>query len=41
MTATGQFIPDPCIVVLGEIDSGADAFKKYHGTVDVTIEAIG
>ncbi|MET7619624.1 cyclophilin-like fold protein [Streptomyces sp. NPDC005408] len=37
----GQFIPDPGIVVLGEIDSGADAFKKYDGTVDVTIEAIG
>jgi len=37
MTTTGQFIPDPGIVVLSEIDSGADAFKKY----DVTIEAIG
>ncbi|MER6160505.1 cyclophilin-like fold protein [Streptomyces sp. NPDC001868] len=35
----GQSIPDPGIIVLGEIDSGADAFKKYDGTVDVTIEA--
>ncbi|MET7465685.1 cyclophilin-like fold protein [Nonomuraea sp. NPDC005501] len=36
----GQSIPDPGIVILGQIDSGADAFKKYDGTVDVTIEAI-
>ncbi|NEA68767.1 cyclophilin-like fold protein [Streptomyces sp. SID12488] len=36
----GQSIPDPGIIVLGEIDSGADAFKKYDGTVDVTIEAV-
>ncbi|MEU9919673.1 cyclophilin-like fold protein [Streptomyces sp. NPDC051001] len=32
----GQSIPDPGISILGEIDSGADALKKY----DVTIEAI-
>ncbi|MFI1358255.1 cyclophilin-like fold protein [Streptomyces sp. NPDC020898] len=36
----GQSIPDPGIIVLGEIDSGADALKKYDGTVDVTIEAV-
>ncbi|MFI1212550.1 cyclophilin-like fold protein [Streptomyces sp. NPDC020802] len=36
----GQSIPTPGIVILGEIDSGADAFKKYDGTVDVTIEAV-
>lgn len=36
----GESIPDPGIVILAEIDSGADAFKKYDGTVDVTIEAI-
>jgi hypothetical protein len=36
----GQSIPAPGIVILGEIDSGADALKKYDGTVDVTIEAI-
>lgn len=36
----GQSIPEPGIVPLGEIDSGADAFKKYDGTVDVTIEAV-
>ncbi|NEC84891.1 cyclophilin-like fold protein [Streptomyces sp. SID12501] len=36
----GQSIPDPGIIVLGEIDSGADAFKKYDGTVDVTMEAV-
>jgi len=27
-------------LILGETNSGADAFKKYDGTVDVTIEAI-
>ncbi|MET7695335.1 hypothetical protein ABZT06_46925 [Streptomyces sp. NPDC005483] len=32
-------IPDPGIVILGQIHSGTDAFKKYDGTVDVTIEA--
>lgn len=37
----GQSIPAPGIVILGKIDSGADAFKKYDGTVDVTIEAVG
>ncbi|MEV7045537.1 cyclophilin-like fold protein [Amycolatopsis sp. NPDC051061] len=37
----GQSIPDPGIVILGETDPGADAFKKYDGTADVTIEAIG
>jgi hypothetical protein len=36
----GQSIPDPGIVILGQIDSEADALKKYDGTVDVTIEAI-
>jgi hypothetical protein len=36
----GQSIPAPGIVILGEINSGADAFKKYDGTVDVTIEAV-
>ncbi|MFF3378657.1 cyclophilin-like fold protein [Streptomyces sp. NPDC002680] len=36
----GQSIPDPGIIVLGEIGSGADALKKYDGTVDVTIEAV-
>ncbi|WP_435850652.1 hypothetical protein [Streptomyces tibetensis] len=36
----GQSIPGPGIVILGQIDSGADAFKKYDGTVDVIIEAI-
>lgn len=36
----GQSIPDPGIVILGEIGSGADAFKKYDGTVDVTVEAV-
>ena len=36
----GQSIPDPGIVILGQIDSGADAFKTYDSTVDVTIEAI-
>ncbi|WUR65489.1 cyclophilin-like fold protein [Streptomyces violaceus] len=36
----GQSIPDPGIVVLGEIGSGADALKKYDGTVDVTIEVV-
>ncbi|MFC9680653.1 cyclophilin-like fold protein [Streptomyces sp. NPDC056948] len=36
----GRSIPDPGIIFLGEIDSGADALKKYDGTVDVTIEAI-
>lgn len=36
----GQSIPAPGIVILGEIDSGADVFKKYDGTVDVTIEAV-
>jgi hypothetical protein len=36
----GQSIPDPGIVILGEINSGADAFKKYEGTVEVTIEAV-
>jgi len=37
----GESIPDPGIIILGEIDSGADALKKYDGTVDVTIEAVG
>ena len=36
----GQSIPAPGIVILGEINSGADAFKKYDDTVDVTIEAV-
>jgi hypothetical protein len=36
----GQSIPDPGIVILGQINSGADALKRYDGTVDVTIEAI-
>ncbi|WP_373431067.1 cyclophilin-like fold protein [Streptomyces canus] len=36
----GQSIPAPGIVIHGEIDSGADAFKKYDGTVDVTLEAV-
>ncbi|MFE9438368.1 cyclophilin-like fold protein [Streptomyces sp. NPDC006602] len=36
----GQSIPAPGIVILGEINSGADAFKKCDGTVDVTIEAV-
>lgn len=36
----GQSIPAPGIVILGEIDSGADALKKYDGTVDVTIKAV-
>ena len=36
----GQSIPAPGIVILGEINSGADALKKYDGTVDVTIEAV-
>ncbi|MFD4560912.1 cyclophilin-like fold protein [Streptomyces sp. NPDC058469] len=36
----GQSIPDPGIVILGTIDAGADALKKYDGAVDVTIEAI-
>ena len=35
----GESIPVPGIVILGDIDSGADAFKKYDGTVEVTIEA--
>ncbi|WP_328835046.1 cyclophilin-like fold protein [Streptomyces europaeiscabiei] len=35
----GQSIPDPGIVIPGEIESEADAFKKYDGTVDVTVEA--
>ena len=33
-------IPAPGIVILGEINSGADALKKYDGTVGVTIEAV-
>lgn len=37
----GQSIPDPGIVILGHIDSRVDAFKKYDGKVDVTIETIG
>jgi hypothetical protein len=37
----GQSIPAPGIVILGQVDSGADAFKKYDGTVEVTIEAVG
>ncbi|WP_158013121.1 cyclophilin-like fold protein [Streptomyces sp. Root369] len=36
----GQSIPDLGIIVLGEIDSEADAFKKYDGAVDVTIESV-
>ncbi len=32
--------PAPGIVSLGQITSGADAFKQYDGTVDVTIEAV-
>ncbi|WP_050370155.1 cyclophilin-like fold protein [Streptomyces acidiscabies] len=36
----GESIPDPGIIILGEIGSGADALKKYDGTVDVTIEAV-
>ncbi|MFE9953447.1 hypothetical protein ACFYRJ_39330 [Streptomyces sp. NPDC005531] len=36
----GQSIPAPGIVIVGEIDSRAEAFKKYDGTVDVAIEAI-
>lgn len=37
----GPSIPAaPGIVILGEINSGADALKKYDGTVDVTIEAV-
>jgi hypothetical protein len=36
----GQSIPDPGIVILGEINSGADALKKYDGSVDVTIEVV-
>lgn len=36
----GQSIPAPGIVILGQIDSGADAFKTYDGTVDITIEAV-
>ncbi|MFJ8000305.1 cyclophilin-like fold protein [Streptomyces sp. NPDC096310] len=36
----GQSIPAPGIVILAEINSGADAFKKYDGAVDVTIEAV-
>ena len=36
----GQSIPAPGIVILGEINSGADALKKYDGTVGVTIEAV-
>ncbi|MGO4649647.1 cyclophilin-like fold protein [Nocardia sp. 2YAB30] len=36
----GQSIPAPGIIILGEIDSGADAFKKYDGTVEVTVEAV-
>lgn len=36
----GQSVPSPGIVILGEIDSGADVFKKYDDTVDVTIEAV-
>ncbi|MFI1507986.1 cyclophilin-like fold protein [Streptomyces sp. NPDC020597] len=36
----GQSIPAPGIVILGEIDSGADALKNYDGAVDVTIEAV-
>ncbi len=35
----GQSIPAPGIVILGDIDSGVDAFKKYDGTVDVTTGA--
>ncbi len=36
----GESIPDPGIVILGEIGSGADVFKKYDDTVEVTIEAV-
>jgi hypothetical protein len=36
----GQSIPSPGIVILGEINSGADALKRYDGTVDVTFESI-
>ncbi|MGY0055192.1 cyclophilin-like fold protein [Streptomyces sp. LZ34] len=36
----GQSIPAPGIVILGEIESEADVFKKYDGAVDVTIEAV-
>ncbi|MFF0016362.1 hypothetical protein [Streptomyces sp. NPDC005374] len=36
----GQSIADPGIVILGEIDSGAHAFKEYDGTFDVTIKAM-
>ena len=36
----GQSIPAPGIVILAHITAGADAFKTYDGTVDVTIEAI-
>ncbi|MET8981737.1 cyclophilin-like fold protein [Streptomyces sp. NPDC004539] len=36
----GESIPEPGQIILGEIDSGADALKKYDGAVDVTIEAV-
>jgi hypothetical protein len=36
----GESIPDPGIVVLGEIDSGAEALKQFDGTVEITIEAV-
>ncbi|MGW3981899.1 cyclophilin-like fold protein [Streptomyces mirabilis] len=36
----GRSVPAPGIVILGEIDSGADVFKEYDSTVDVTIEAV-
>ncbi|MFJ9380916.1 cyclophilin-like fold protein [Streptomyces sp. NPDC101455] len=36
----GPSVPDPGIVLLGRIDSGADVFKKYEGSVEVTAEVI-
>ena len=37
----GQSIPDPGIAVLGTIDSGAGALKKYDGPVQVTVDVAG
>jgi hypothetical protein len=28
------------MIILGQIDSGTDVFKKYDSTVDATIEAV-
>jgi hypothetical protein len=36
----GESIPEPGIVVLGEVDSGAEALKQIDGAVEVTFEAV-